>query len=619
MNLRNSLCVAMLMFGMATVEAQTQAQTIEESVLRLQPLAGADVTLSSSWVKEREEQNVKVLEALDADRLLHNFRINAGLKSDAQPLEGWEHPGCALRGHFTGHYLSAVASLVTRYGDEELSQRLAYMVDALSECQQKLGKGYLSAFPEVEFDKMESGRRDIWAPYYTYNKVMQGLLDVYLATHNEKALQMACSMADYSAARMERLDSAAIENMLYCVDANPTNEPGAMNEVLWKLYRVTKNEKYASLAKVFDRDWFAVPLAENRDILSGLHANTHIVLVNGFAQRYAATGEQKYRDAVTNFWNMLMTQHAYANGSSSGPRPNVVTATSLTAEHWGTPGVLSNTLTREIAESCVSHNTQKLTADLFAWTGDPLYADHYMNTFYNAVLASQNAHTGATVYHLPLGSPRHKAFLRDNDFRCCNGSAVEAFAGLNRGIYYTDGEALWVNLYVPSEVNWQDKNMVLRQTGDFPKELAVEFTVDAKRECLADLKFLVPSWCRSLKVCVNGEREIVNANSASYITLARRWSDGDKVRIEFAADFYLRPMPDDANMVAVFYGPMMLAFETHSEVILNGTHEEILSGLSLNADGAFSLKNGRRTYTLRPLYQIENQPYGVYASIRNYF
>ncbi len=610
--MNKNIFFALLFFSAGLVQAQT------EDVIAFRPFSGAEVELTDSWVKDREEANIKVLKALDADRLVHNFRANAGIKSEAQPLDGWEHPGCALRGHYTGHYLSSVAFIVARYDDKELKDRLAYMIDALHECQQKLGGGYLSAFPVHEFEKAETGRRDIWAPYYTYNKIMQGLIDTYVATKNEKALQMASDMADWSLGRMKNMSAEAIENMLFCVDANPTNEPGAMNEVVWKLYRITGKSEHAELARIFDRDWFAVPLAENRNILSGLHSNTHIVLVNGFSQRYAATKETKYRDATMNFWNMLMTQHAYANGSSSGPRPNVVTGTSLTAEHWGTPGVLSNTLTREIAESCVSHNTQKLALELFSWTGDAAYADHYMNTFYNAVLASHNAHTGATTYHLPLGSPRHKHFLRDNDFRCCNGSAIEAFSGLNRSIYFTDGNALWVNLYVPSRLNWKEQNMVVEQTGNFPQDMAVEFKVGTKKSVLTDINFLIPSWARSVKVWVNGQPEVVNAAPCSYMTLARHWTDGDKVRIEFTPDFYLRTMPDDKNMVALFYGPSMLAFETNSELALKGTHADILAGLSSNADGTFMLKNGGKTYILRPLYQIENQSYGVYATIRNY-
>ena len=124
-------------------------------------------------------------------------------------------------------------------------------------------------------------------------------------------------------------------------------------------------------------------------------------------------------------------------------------------------------MTKEIAESCVSHNTQKLSSTLFTWTADPKYADVYMNTYYNSIMALQSAHSGKCVYHLPLGSPRKKSFLKENDFRCCNGTAIEAFESLNSGIYYHNSSILWVNLYVPSKVNWAEKGIELEQKGNF--------------------------------------------------------------------------------------------------------------------------------------------------------
>lgn len=583
------------------------------------PFPNTSVSLAPSWIKHREDLNTAYLKSLDPDRLLHNFRVNAGLPSNAKPLEGWEAPSIGLRGHFVGHYLSAVSNVIEKENDSLLARRANYMVEELYKCQQALGSGYLSAFPERDFDTLETRFGRVWAPYYTYNKIMQGLLDVFVRTGNKRAYEMVVNMAAYVEKRMAKLDEETIEKLLYTVEANPSNEAGAMNEVLYKLYKVSKNPKHLALAKIFDRDWFLIPLSKNIDILSGLHANTHLVLVNGFAERYSITKEVLYGDAVLNFWNILLNDHAYANGSSSGPRPNVTTPTSLSAEHWGVPGHLSSTMTNETGESCVSHNTQKLSAALFKWTLNPTFADAYMNTFFNSVLALQDVSTGAVVYHLPLGSPRKKNYLKENDFRCCNGSSIEAFSSLDAGIYYHNDSTLWVNLYVPSKVKWVKKGVTLQQMGDFPADTAINFVIAAKKKSAFTIQFLVPSWAKKVDIYINNEKQSIATVPNSYISLNREWKNNDKISLVFDYEFYLKSMPDDKNVIAIFYGPILLAFENTSELILKGNHSDILSNLSAGlGNKTFYLTNEGKKYLLRPLYEIENQSYGVYATIRNY-
>jgi len=619
---RSSVRVTVLLiltFCLVSFNSSLTSENKDSGSSQLQLFPSKDVSLADSWIKQREDLNRDFLYRLEPDRLLHNFRVNAGIPSSAKPLEGWESPGCGLRGHFVGHYLSACATLIAKDADTLLSRRINYIIDELAVCQQKHGGKYLSAFPESDFDTLEKKYGRVWAPYYTFHKIMQGLLDVYMLTGNKKAYQILLNLADYVEARMSKLPEAEIEKILYSAEANPTNEAGGMNEVLHNLYGVSKDQKHLKLAKVFDRKWFYKPLMDGKDILSGLHSNTHIVLVNGYARRFENTADVNFRKAAENFWDMLIHHHAYVNGSSSGPRPISTTPTSRIAEHWGHADHLSATLTGEIAESCVTHNTQKLTANLFCWTADPKYADAYMNTFYNAVLPIQNSENGAVVYHLPLGSPRSKNFLKENDYKCCNGSGIEAFAHLNSNIYFHDQNNLWVNLFIPSEVNWKEKGIKLEQSTNFPEEPKVRIRVSAEKPTPFALKLLIPSWANAqTKILVNGQPLKSKMKPASFLAIERIWKDGDTVELQFDYQFHLKSMPDNENVVALFYGPVLLAFETDKELILKGSQEEILRTITKQANGfSFILKNNGTDYQLVPFYQITKASYGVYATIRN--
>jgi DUF1680 family protein len=576
-----------------------------------------DVVLSESWIKQREAVNTQYIYQFDPDRLLHNFRINAGIESKAQPLEGWESPNVGLRGHFVGHYLSACASLIYNSGDTLLQKRVKYMVDVLADCQQKLGGKYLSAFPENDFTILETQFGGVWAPYYTYHKIMQGMLDVYKATGNKKAYAIVLNMADYVRGRMDKLSPESIERMLYTPQANPSNEAGGMNDVLHNLFEISKDSTHYRLACFFDRKWFSQSLYEGKDILSGLHSNTHLPLVIGFAKRYENTGDTYYRDVVFHFWDMLEHHHCYVNGSSSGPRPIASTSTAQTSEHWGNPDHLSATLTEKTSESCVSHNSQKITSTLFCWTAQPEYADVYMNTLYNSVFALQNAETGCNVYSLPLGSPNKKNFVKPDGFFCCNGTTIEAFTGLNTNIYFCNNDNLWVNLYIPSSVNWRSKGITLSQSSDFPDGSVVKFNVIAQRSTPFALKLFIPSWADAqTQVLVNGEPVKGGISPLSYVSIDQKWENGDQIELRFNYHFQVKSMPDNPNVIALFYGPVLLAFQVHEETILKGNAADILKNISKNGN-SFRLKNNGKEYTLVPFYKVTNESYGVYATIRN--
>jgi hypothetical protein len=219
-----------------------------------------------------------------------------------------------------------------------------------------------------------------------------------------------------------------------------------------------------------------------------------------------------------------------------------------------------------------------------------------------------------------LGSPRKKSFLKENDFRCCNGSSIEVFSQLNSGIYYHNDSTLWINLYVPSRVNWAEKGIDLEQTGDFPSDPRIGFTLSAEKKSAFELRLLAPSWVKEADLFINEVKQNIDITPNSYISLYREWKNDDKIRLEFQYDFHIKTMPDDKNVIAIFYGPILLAFESTSEIILKGDKNTVLNNLSVVESGnnSFHLNNNGKKYSLRPLYAIEEQSYGVYATIRNY-
>jgi len=418
---------------------------------------------------------------------------------------------------------------------------------------------------------------------------------------------------------MDKLSPEVIEKVLYTFDANPANEPGGMNDVLHNLYAVSKDPEHLKLASLFDRKWFSQPLYEGKDILSGLHSNTHLPLVIGFAKRYENTGETYYRDVTAHFWNMLIHHHSFVNGSSSGPRPIKTTPTSRTAEHWGEADQLSTTLTSDIAESCVTHNTQKITSKLFQWTASPEYADVYMNTFYNSVMALQNSENGTCVYHLPLSSSQTKKFLKETDFRCCNGSSIEAFTHLNSNIYFHTNDKVWVNLYIPSEVKWEQRGVTISQKGNFPANPSVQFVISTKKPSKFAINMFVPEWATNqTKVLINGKPLSIDSKPLSYITLDRTWKNGDKIELTFEYKFYVKTMADNKNMLAIYYGPVLLAFDTDKKLLLKGNSSDILKSISKQGDDMiFTLRNDGIVYKMLPFYEITNTTYGVYATVGN--
>jgi uncharacterized protein len=488
------------------------------------------------------EADRQYLRSLPPDRLLHTFRINAGLPSTAQPLGGWEAPDCELRGHYAGgHYLSACALMYASTGDEELKKNAALVVSELTKCQAAMKSGYLSAFPVEFFDRLRE-RQEVWAPFYTIHKIMAGLLDMYVYCGNEQALGTAEKMANWVAGYTGPLSYEHMQRVL-------GTEFGGMGEVLCNLYAVSGKEYYLRMAQHFDKKAFFDPLADHRDELKGLHVNTHIPQVIAAARYYELTGERRYRDIAEYFWDEVANERSYCTGGTSN------------RETWNTdPGKLSADLGPTTAECCCAYNMMKLTRHLFGWSPDARYMDYYERLVFNHRLGTINPEDGTMMYYLPLASGYWKTFGKPLEaFWCCTGTGSEEYAKLGDTIYFHDDDSIYVNLYIDSQVQWPEKGLRFKQETRFPEQQGTTITVLADKPAELMVNLRIPYWVRGGSVKINGTALPAFASPSSYLSLNRTWKSGDKIELNLPMDLHIDAMPDNQTIQAAMYGPLVLA------------------------------------------------------------
>jgi len=557
--------------------------------------------------KHAMELDQKYLLALDTDRLLHNFRINAGLPSTAQPLGGWEAPDCELRGHFVGHYLSACALMFASTGDDRYKQKGEAVVAGLAECQDKLGNGYLSAYPESFIDRVEKPSR-VWAPYYTLHKIFAGLEDMYEYCNNEKALEMAKKFGDWVISRNSKLSDEQMQRML-------NTEQGGMNETLANLYALTGEKKYLEISLRFDHHRVIDPAEEQQDKLTGLHANTQIPKFIGTARQYELTGEQPLKTASLFFWNTVVKERSYVIGGHSD------------GEMFSPKETLSQALGPNTTETCNTYNMLKLTRHLFCWEPKAEYADYYERALFNHILASQNPETGKMCYYVPLRSGSRRNYNTPNEsFWCCTGTGVENHAKYGDSIFFHGQDSLYVNLFIASELNWKAKGLKLRQTTKYPDEGNTRLDFSCSAPIKLSLNVRHPFWAtKDFAILINGEKQNAKSELGSYATLTREWKNGDTVEVTMPFSLRTEAFRDTANRFAILNGPLVLCAEVDPHKpfpAVVADEKTLLTSLrpiaakantfSGSPDVFLNANEENQPVTFGPFYQASRESYEVY-------
>ncbi|KAI9452855.1 hypothetical protein F5148DRAFT_985779 [Russula earlei] len=594
----------------------------------------SDVRLLDGHCKQNMEREQQWLLAIDIKKLLHSFRVNAGIFDaneggyfDIKKYGGWESLDCELRGHTTGHLLSGLALMYAQTGEPVYKAKADSIVMALSEVQTVLDQdGYLSAFPQELINRNLAGKK-VWAPWYTLHKIMAGLIDQYLYCDNQQALAIVSKMGDWAYKKLQPVTPAQRTIML-------RNEFGGINESFYNLYAITGKPAYQWLAAFFYHNEMLDPLKEGKDILDKKHANTYIPKLLGMTREYEIDGKGDGDSIAAFFWNTVITHHSFVTGSNSDK------------EKFFTPDDLSDHLTGYTGETCNVYNMLKLTRHLFTHTGDIRYADFYEKALFNHILGQQDPATGMVAYFLPMLPGAHKVYsTKENSFWCCVGTGFENHAKYGEAIYYHSNDALYVNLFIASTINWKEKGFSMKQETNFPESDTMLFTIQQAPATNLALHIRYPSWATSALVTVNGKKLPVKQAADTYITIQREWKANDKVTVVFPMALTTQATNDNPNKAAILYGPIVLAGEMgtaqmdapapysnpalYNDYYTYNYHvpANLVTALSVNKNNLaasiqpvngqpLSFKTVKEDITLRPLYDVHRERYVVYWNIK---
>ena len=514
-----------------------------------------EVTLLNGVFKQAEQTDLKYMLAMNTDRLLAPYLREAGLKAKAESYTNWENTG--LDGHIGGHYLTALSLMYAATGDVRILDKLNYMLAELKRCQDTKGTGYIGGVPGSDQLWKDIANGDIraetfslnrkWVPLYNIHKIFAGLRDAYLYTGNVQAKDMLVKYGDWFVWLTAKLTDQQIQTML-------KSEHGGLNEVLADVYDITGDKKYLKLAYQFSDQKILDPLAKNEDRLNGIHANTQIPKVIGYKRIADLNKDSTYEKAASFFWNEVVNKRSVANGGNS------------VREHFNPMNDFSGMISSvEGPETCNSYNMLKLTKLFYESEGMTNYIDYYERTLYNHILSSQHPDQGGFVYFTPMRPGHYRVYSKpETSFWCCVGSGLENHAKYNELIYAHKGDNLYLNLFIPSKLNWKEKGLVFEQRTDFPEKDKTTLVMVSGKSTAFALNVRYPSWVSSgtLKITVNGKAVAVSAMPGSYAAVKRTWKKGDKVEITVPMQTRTEKMPDGSNYVAVLRGPILLAAKT---------------------------------------------------------
>lgn len=537
--------ISIIVFAFSSFTFAQVSQKIQYFPLR-------DVKLSESVFNKAMQADKNYMMSMEPDRLLAPYLKEAGLQPKAENYPNWENTG--LDGHIGGHYISALSLMYASTGDAKIKQRLDYMIDELDRCQTTSSDGYLSGIPagkkiwkEISEGNIRAsgfGLNDRWVPLYNIHKIYAGLRDAYWYAGSEKAKNMLIKLTDWMVNEVSALSDEQIQDML-------RSEHGGLNEAFADVYEITGNKKYLQLAHRFSHQAILNPLLLSEDKLTGIHANTQIPKVIGYKRIADLENNQQWSNAADFFWHNVTEKRSSIIGGNS------------VSEHFNPVNDFSSMIKSiEGPETCNTYNMLKLTKALFATLPKSYYIDYYERALYNHILSTENHDKGGFVYFTPMRPGHYRVYSQQQtSFWCCVGSGLENHAKYGEMIYAHSNNDLYINLFIPSTLKWEDKKIVVRQENAFPETSKTKLIFEQAAKSFINLKLRCPEWTSpsEVTITVNGKKENITTDKDGYFNINRKWKKGDAIEMNLPMHLTAEQLPDQSDYYAFKYGPVVLA------------------------------------------------------------
>ncbi len=562
----------------------------------------ADVQLLDGAMLEQFRQNHSLFLNLNEDSLLKPFRQLAGQPAPGEDMGGWYSPSPEfdppknmtgyVPGHTFGQYMSGLARAYAATGDKATQAKVHRLV-----------LGYAAAISPKFYDGYN-------LPAYTFDKVNCGLIDAHQFASDPNALATLNQATDAvlpwlppKALNREEMMARPHKNISFTWDESYT-----LPENFYLAYQRGAGARFHQLATRFlEDDTYFDPLAENENVLPGLHAYSHVNALSSAMQAYLTDGSEKHLRAARNGFQFV-TDQSFATG---GWGPNE------TFQKPGTDGLAKSlTTTHSSFETpCGAYGHFKIARYLMRVTGDSKYGDSMETVLYNTILGAKPIQPdGVSYYYSDYNMDAVKVYYEEK-WPCCSGTFPQITADYGISSYFRGSKGLYVNLYVPSRVTWRqgDARVTLAQETQYPTvgETSLKLTMDRQERFVVALR--IPAWAgKGTRVAINGKAADVPLTPGSWAELDRTWKSGD--RVELSLDMPLRLVPLDAqhsNLVALVHGPVALfAIEPGS---MKMTQKQMLAAQQASSASAdWVVQTDSSKIVMRAFPEIKTERYRLY-------